>query len=62
MNRLSVYLLFSSVVFAQQSPSASQVAGLEQDVAQVRMDVARLSEQTLSAQNWMLLLPHLPSR
>jgi LysM repeat protein len=51
MNRLSVCLLFSSVVFAQQSPSASQVAGLEQDVAQVRMDVARLSEQIADLQN-----------
>ncbi|HAZ65360.1 MAG TPA: hypothetical protein DCY41_01240 [Opitutae bacterium] len=51
MNRLSACLLLTSALFAQQSPSASQVAGLEQDVAQVRMDVARLSEQITDLQN-----------
>ena len=61
MNRLSVCLLFSSVVFAQQSPSASQVAGLEQDVAQVRMDVARLSEQIADLQNALRALRANPA-
>jgi LysM repeat protein len=61
MNRLSACLLFSSVLFAQQTPTASQVAGLEQDVAQVRMDVARLSEQITDLQNAVRALRSNPA-
>lgn len=61
MNRLSACLLFTSALFAQQSPSASQVAGLEQDVAQVRMDVARLSEQITDLQNAVRALRSNPA-
>lgn len=41
---LTLFLLVGSLA-AQQSPSAAQVAGLEQDVAQLRTDMARISEQ-----------------
>ena len=51
MKRLLACLLITPVLFAQQPPSASQIAGLEQDVAQVRMDVARLSEQIADLQS-----------
>lgn len=45
MRRLLSLLLVPASLLAQQPPSAAQVAGLEQDVSQLRTEVARLSEQ-----------------
>lgn len=49
MRRLLVCLVLTGSLCAQQ-PSPSQVAGLEQDLALLRSDVARLSEQVADLQ------------
>lgn len=50
MRQLFPLLLLSASLSAQQAPSATQVAGLEQDLALLRSDVARLSEQVADLQ------------
>lgn len=49
MRRLLAFLVLTGSLHAQQA-SANQVAGLEQDLAQMRSDVARLSEQIVDLQ------------